>query len=262
MDQRQYQTELPHHDHSLPKGSDPNIIFASALQNISVLQDSHSKDSTVGDAEQMFRFERGRVEDLHLEPSPHSENDETCIQHIKEDILTQGRAARADWERLSTRLSVLGMVMLALTGAEIMGALTALLVLVGLQTPADQVMIWVGTMMLLCVGNLYMAVRTHKVARSTDLLALQDYCYCSLLFLSLFLVAFALILLCLTYGRMDYAQSLRPDQKSNLHLLRGLLVGSTALKWGLQLVCLYFCFILKARLTFLQSLPLPEAELP
>ena len=234
----------------------------SALGDISARQESRSKDSTFESGIPNFRFERDRVQQLRLQPSPHLDLSDEQVEQLKVDIIRQGKEAKELCERNSTRLLAVGIVALCFAAIKALVGVVVLLMFWMQELLGDQLLFWVGSLMLLCAGGIFIPIKAIGVARDHSLAVMQDFLCCSAFCFGLFASATVMLLLLITVLPIPCSRLLTPEQTAKLILLQGALIANTILKLIIQTVCLVLCILLRSKLQLLEALTPFEAQAP
>ena len=235
---KEYQTELEPREKRLRKATEKVesvLRFAKLPESTERLQ----KESTFAGNQASFSFEKEKLQQLQIGPSYATDVNDDNIQKLKEDILRQCQVASQQYDNYANVLHVVSVILLSLNVIEIIGCFFLLLILSIQYVPSDQIMLWIGSAMLLCVGEIFIALKAINSSQGKVMLELQSFVRLIVVFLCLFGAAFIVLVLTLSLITIPVAKPLTEGQQSLLFFVKSMLLIVIILKVIGQIIFLH-----------------------
>ncbi len=206
---------------------------ADQFLRLAALPKSVRDQSTAG--EEAFSFEKEKIKALRLhESSTVDINDET-VQKVKEDILGQYQTSLAQRKRMLSLFKYTTAGSLTMVGLEIPAMFFLLLYLTFQSVPSAQVTLWLGSATLLCLGQLFLLIKSYAVTylgEQKDFLEIVCYtCW----FAVVYGCAAAAFLCALVVPPLSFDQDLQEDHRRVIFRVKVALFVLTLAKIVLQL---------------------------
>ena len=203
---QEYHTEpQPHHAPAPNRPSD-----YSAMTKIPEAHQSKSRE-TIFVNNASFSFEKDKLQSLKIGPSYQTDvNDENV--------------------KMSSILKTLSIGLLSMNIVEIIISFFMLLILSMKYVPSDQTMIWTSLTMLMCIGEIFSAVKAINSSQNKSIKEMKEFICTSKVFCLIFLLTCALLVLVLGGVILEPPAKLTSEQKGKLVALQGILMVITFLK--------------------------------
>ena len=222
---QEYHTEpQPHHAPAPNRPSD-----YSAMTKIPEAHQSKSRE-TIFVNNASFSFEKDKLQSLKIGPSYQTDVNDENVQKLKNEILQKCKNAIDEYEKMSSILKTLSIGLLSMNIVEIIISFFMLLILSMKYVPSDQTMIWTSLTMLMCIGEIFSAVKAINSSQNKSIKEMKEFICTSKVFCLIFLLTCALLVLVLGGVILEPPAKLTSEQKGKLVALQGILMVITFLK--------------------------------
>lgn len=251
----EYQTEFQWNDPKPLKAID-NIDLPgnfTALPNIREESVSISKDASMEEKNSSFGFEKTKVQNLQIGPTYQTDVNDENIQKLKEDVLKKCQQTMLIYDKYSNFLRGTAIIVLSLNILEIIAYFFLLLFLSAQHIPSNQILMWVGLAMVLCIGSIYIVIKGINSSQSKNNNDIKEFLWCSLLFLIFYVMVSVFFILVLSGLVVTSSAVLSENQLDKLFLVEILITATTFLKIFGQGIFIFFGRILKEKLDIMSG---------
>ena len=220
----------------------------SALTRIAEVPESSNRDSTFVSNHPSFSFEKDKLHHLNIGPSYQTDVNDENVQKLKDDILKQCQNAIEEFDKYSALLKAISITLLSFNIIEIIASFFLLLILSMQYIPPDQILIWIGLTMLLCLAEIYVSIKAINASQDKNIDEMRAFICNSKVFACIFFASCVFLMLCLDGVIAPTGDALTEDQKRRLGAVQGVLFVLTFLKFVAQVVFFSMGEFLKKRL--------------
>ncbi len=242
QDGKEYYTEPPVSIQIVDKkpGKATPELHYCALTGIAETPESSNRDSTDVSNRLSFSFERDKLQNSKISPSYQTDVNDEKIQKLKNDILRQFQRSIEEYDRYSTLLKALAIAMLSVNILEIIAAFFLLLVLSVQYIPSDTIMMWIGLAMLLCLCEIFVAIKAVNATQSKNMSDVRWF-VCSAAAFALVFLGFGVLLVLHLIGVIPAStDKFAVEQAGRLVLVQGILTVIVMLKLFAQIGFIFF----------------------
>ncbi len=184
-----------------------------------------------------FDFERSKIQQLQLEPAQQvvDINDESICK-LRREILERFQIILIVFERNSGVIRIMSVILLFLDILEMIGMFFLLLLMSLKMVPSEQILLWIGMALIMCLLQMYMLIKVIGATQSKDSRDHRDYICASVWFFLSCILVLSLAGCNAIFDLDLFMKSLKREAKTTLRAAQKVLLVTTALKFACQVV--------------------------
>ena len=190
------------------------------------------KDASRSEA---FSFEKSKLHQLQIEGGASVDVNDENICKLKKDIMERFQTILLAFEKTASIIRVMSVMLLFMDVLEMIGMFFLLLFLSLKLVPSEQILIWIGSGLLMCLLQMFMLIKGITSTQSKDLNNHRVYMWISAVFVVL---TFILIIVTGSTALLNveiFTSYLKPDVKNALKIAQRVLLISTSIKLIFQI---------------------------
>lgn len=190
--------------------------------------------------DEAFKFEKSRIQELHIEDSYVNDINDEGIQKLREDVLKRFQEMLNLFEATATIIRVMAVLLLLLNVLEMIGIFFLLLYLSLKAVSSDQIILWVGPGLILSLFQMYLLIKAITVTQSKDVQEHYNFLFISVGFIIFCFFNVVLLFIAVVGNFQIHANALTEDAKTAIRISQSILLFSTSVKLIFQLVIVIF----------------------